>query len=88
MSLRNVSFESLSGYLDVAPGIKTIELVDELQHGPLHLVITTSPVIKPKHAHYSYSTLITRIYCTVTELEPVEPKLFEIWSRSRNYLFL
>lgn len=31
---------------DVAAGVKPIQLVDELQHGALHLVVTPRPVIE------------------------------------------
>lgn len=33
--------------LNVASRVESIELVDQLQHGPLHLVITTHSVIEP-----------------------------------------
>merc|ERR1719445_344637 len=38
-------------HLDIAPRVEAIQLIDELQHGPLHLIVPTSPVIKPCTAH-------------------------------------
>ena len=32
--------------LDVPPGVKAVQLVDELQHGPLDLVVSPGAVIK------------------------------------------
>lgn len=42
------SVRSVCGHqhFDVAPGVKPIQLVDELQHGALHLIVTSSPIIK------------------------------------------
>jgi hypothetical protein len=39
-----------TNHFDVSTGIKTIELVDELQHCPLNFVITTLSVIVPSPA--------------------------------------
>lgn len=33
-------------HLDVAACIKAIQLVDDLKHGPLHLIVTTSTIVK------------------------------------------
>lgn len=33
-------------HFDVASWVKTIQLVDELQHSPLHFIVTPSPIIK------------------------------------------
>jgi hypothetical protein len=34
-------------HFNVPPWIKPIQLVNQLQHGPLHLIIPTCPIIKP-----------------------------------------
>ena len=43
-----------------------------------HLQLT----VHTEQYEYEYIT----VYRRVAEPEPMEPKLFEIWSRSRNYL--
>lgn len=44
------SVRSVGGHqdLDVSSGVKSVQLVDELQHGPLNLVISSSSVIKAR----------------------------------------
>jgi hypothetical protein len=34
-------------YFDISPGVKSIKLIDQLQHRPLHFVIPSSPIIEP-----------------------------------------
>jgi hypothetical protein len=34
-------------YLDVSSRVETIQLVDELQHGSLHLVVASRTIVEP-----------------------------------------
>jgi hypothetical protein len=36
-------------YLDVSSRVETIQLVDELQHGSLHLIVTSRTIIEPEN---------------------------------------
>lgn len=39
-----------SSHLDVLGGLKAIQLVEELQHGPLHLTVSTRASLQPGRA--------------------------------------
>ena len=60
------------------------EHVEELWRQPFQDagIVLVSQRLRQESDH-----ITTVIQCSISEPEPVDPKLFEIWSRSRNYLF-
>lgn len=50
-------------YLDVATRVETVQLVDELQHRPLHLVVSASAVVETRTWVRSKVTVSTQMNC-------------------------
>jgi hypothetical protein len=70
-------------YLNVTPRVKTIQLVDELEHGPLHLIITTSSIVKPFHK-FSYVLCYKKKPRSIRKLERTSVKIFFEISHLKN----